>query len=109
MPFSYLHFGLDHNLNMDTSTYIRTGFGGVFKIEEDRWLLGYAASSDAPQVWKLKYGLSIHWGLTIILEKGMTNVKIETESLQTNLIEERPPPSVGRLERLGSKQDEDLI
>lgn len=57
----------------------KAGFGGIFRNEQGDWELGYfgrmmATSSLETEIW------SIYRGLTIILEKGMSNVQIESDS-----------------------------
>lgn len=57
----------------------KAGFGGIFQNASRDWELGYhgkmrARSSLETEIW------SIYRGLTIILEKGLTNIQIETDS-----------------------------
>lgn len=69
-------------LNTDRSWYDTNrsaGFGGLFRDAQGIWQLGYygkmlAASSLEAEIW------SIYRGLTIILEKGLTNIQIESDS-----------------------------
>lgn len=74
-------------LNTDGSwfeTRGKAGFGGLFRNDQGEWKLGYygkmaARSSLETEIW------SIYRGLTIILEKGLSNVQIESDS-QTAVI-----------------------
>lgn len=74
-------------LNTDGCWYESTrkaGFGGIFRDDKGSWILGYhgktaARSSLETEIW------SIYKGLTIILERGLSNVQIESDS-QTAVI-----------------------
>lgn len=62
----------------------KAGFGGIFRNAAGDWVLGYygkmrARSSLETEVW------SIYRGLTIILEKGLSNIQIESDS-QTSVL-----------------------
>lgn len=69
-------------LNTDGCWYERNrnaGFGGLVRNDQGEWQIGYygkmlASSSLETEIW------SIYRGLTIILEKGWTNVQIESDS-----------------------------
>lgn len=69
-------------LNTDGCWYESTrkaGFGGLFRNAHGEWELGYygrmiANSSLETEIW------SIYRGLTIVLEKGLTNVQIHSDS-----------------------------
>lgn len=69
-------------LNTDGCWYDRNrnaGFGGLVRNDQGEWQIGYygkmlTSSSLETEIW------SIYRGLTIILEKGWTNVRIESDS-----------------------------
>lgn len=69
-------------LNTDGCWYESTrkaGFGGLFRDAQGEWVLGYhgrmvANSSLETEIW------AIYRGLTIILEKGLSNVQVESDS-----------------------------
>lgn len=78
-------------LNTDGSWYItsqKAGCGGLFRDKDGNWIFGYYGkiiweTSLAAELW------AIYRGLTIILEKNMQNVVIESDSLMAvNLINE---------------------
>lgn len=80
-------------LNIDESTRGdpgEGGFGGVFRDETGIWLSGYFRKLDSCSSLEAKmWGL--YRGLTIVLEKGLHEVIIETDlSLTENLLTERP-------------------
>lgn len=72
------------NLKLNTDGYWyesirKEGFGGLFRNDQGAWVLGYhgkmvVGSCLEKEIW------SIYRGLTIILEKGLTNVHIESNS-----------------------------
>lgn len=78
-------------LNIDGCWYImnqKAGCGGLFRDNEGEWILGFYGkliweTSLVAELW------AIYRGLTIILEKNMQNVTIESDSLVVvNLINE---------------------
>lgn len=67
----------------------KAGFRGIFRDDQGKWVLGYhgklaAGSSLETEIW------GIYRGLTIILEKGLSNVHIESDSLKAVLFNEGP-------------------
>lgn len=75
------------NVKLDTDgwwyeTNGKGGFGGIFRDQKGDWILGYYGkltcdSSLEAEIW------GIYRGLTIILEKGLTNIRTE---LNQNLL-----------------------
>lgn len=87
-------------LNVDGCWYSadrNAGLGGIFRDKNGTWMLGFygkldAESSTAAEIW------SIYRGLTIILEKGLVNVEIESDSLvAVNLVNEGTPGTIPKL------------
>ncbi|KAG5549055.1 hypothetical protein RHGRI_014428 [Rhododendron griersonianum] len=81
-------------LNVDGCWYSakrNAGIGRIFRDTKGTWILGFygklnAESSTTVEIW------SIYRGLTIILEKGLVNVDIESDSLVVvNLVNEGNP------------------
>lgn len=69
------------------------GLGGIFRNEEGRWSVQYygkftCINSLEAELW------AIYRGVTIILKKGMSQVKIESNSLQAvQLVHKGAPPN----------------
>ncbi|XP_058185614.1 uncharacterized protein LOC131302837 [Rhododendron vialii] len=81
-------------LNTDGSFYNpkKSGFGGVFRDSSGSWILGFygkaeSSSSLEAEIWAL------YRGLQIILDKGMSNVKIESDSsVAVQYLQQGTPP-----------------
>lgn len=70
----------------------KSGFGGVFRDSSGSWILGFYGKGDCSgcleaEIW------AIYRGLTIILKKGMINVKVESDSSIVVQYLQRGPPS----------------
>ncbi|KAI8545912.1 hypothetical protein RHMOL_Rhmol07G0074100 [Rhododendron molle] len=69
----------------------KAGFGSLFRDHRGIWILGYYGKLGTSSVLETEIW-GIYRGLTIMLEKGLSNVSIETDSqMAVKLITEGPP------------------